>query len=132
MPVPPEFAALAEERFVSLTTFRRSGVPVSTAVWIGVDGHDLIVTTPKGSGKVKRLRNSGSVELRACDRMGHVAEGAEPVAGRASIHDDDESRERLTAVFSRKYRLEYRVFLFIERLGRSGNKDRVLLRISPA
>ena len=131
MPVAPAFEALSEERFVSLTTFRRTSVPVSTPVWIASDGHELIVTTPKHSSKVKRLRNSGAVELRPCNRMGRVVEGAPAVAGEASIHDDDASRDRLTSIFSRKYRLEYRVFLFLEALGRPGPADPVLLRITP-
>ena len=46
--------------------------------------------------------------------------------------DDDASRNTLTTVFGRKYGLEYRIFLFIERLTRSGRQDRVMLRISPA
>lgn len=126
------FAALADERFVSLTTFRRSGEAVSTPVWIARDGDDLIVTTPKDSGKVKRLRNSGAVELRACGRMGKVDDDAVTVAGTAAIFDDDASRAHLNAVFAAKYRAEYRIFMFIERLGKSANKDRVLLRISAA
>ena len=46
--------ALADHRFVSLTTFRRSGAPVSTPVWASRDGDLLVVLTPVGSGKVKR------------------------------------------------------------------------------
>ncbi len=54
--------------------------------------------------KVKRLRDSGAVKLH-----------------------DDASREYVTRVLRAKYRAEYRIFTFIERLGRSG---RVLLLIS--
>lgn len=123
-------AALADERFVSLTTFRKTGQPVSTPVWIARDGTDLIVTTPKQSGKVKRLRNNARVELRACSRTGAVRDDAVTVEARAEIMDDDRSRALLTRVFLGKYRAEYRIFMFIERLGRSGAKQRVLLRIS--
>lgn len=77
------FVALGDEQFVSLTTFRRSGEPVSAPVWIGRDGDALIVTTPEASGKVKRLRNNPRVELCPCSRMGHVEDGVEPVAGSA-------------------------------------------------
>ena len=59
---------LADERFVSLTTFRRSGQPVSTPVWVGRDGDALVVLTPSGSGKVKRLRADPRVEVQACGR----------------------------------------------------------------
>lgn len=130
MSTTASFATLADERFVSLTTFRRTGEAVSTPVWIARDGDELIVTTPKDSGKVKRLRNSGAVELRACNRMGKVEDGAATVAGTAAIFDDDASRAHLTTAFLAKYRAEYRIFMFIERLGKSGRKDRVLLRIS--
>ena len=39
------FAALGDEQFLSLTTFRKSGERVSTPVWIGRDGDALMVTT---------------------------------------------------------------------------------------
>jgi PPOX class probable F420-dependent enzyme len=126
------FDALAGEPFVSLTTFRKTGIPVSTPVWIARDGAELVVTTPKESGKVKRIRNSGRVELAPCDRRGRVSAGAATHAGHAVIQSDTATVERLGTVFLRKYRLEYRVFLFIERLVARGNKPRVILRITPA
>ena len=76
MGIPRAFAAMGDERFISLTTFRKTGDAVSTPVWIARDGDDLVVTTPATSGKVKRLRNSGRVEMRVCDRMGRVKESA--------------------------------------------------------
>ena len=130
MSSPTTLAGLGDERFVSLTTFRRSGEPVSTPVWIARDGDDLIVTTPKQSGKVKRLRHTPRVQLVPCSRTGAVAADALPLEAMAVVEDDDRSRALLTAVFAAKYRLEYRIFLFIERLGKSGAKTRVLLRIS--
>lgn len=69
---PATLAALAEERFVSLTTFRASGRRVSTPVWIAADGNALIVTTPRASGNVKRLRRDARIELRPCGRFGRV------------------------------------------------------------
>lgn len=130
MSSPTTLAGLGDERFVSLTTFRRTGEPVSTPVWIARDGDDLIVTTPRQSGKVKRIRHTSRVQLVPCSRAGAVAAGALPLEAMAVIEDDDRSRAVLTAVFAAKYRLEYRIFLFIERLGKSGAQTRVLLRIS--
>jgi hypothetical protein len=37
---------LSDHRFVALTTFRRSGAPVSTPVSVGRDGESLVVLTP--------------------------------------------------------------------------------------
>ena len=121
-------AALAEERFVSLTTFRRNGAPVSTPVWIGRDGDALVVTTPAGSGKVKRLRTEPRVELRPCSRTGKVAPDAVMVSGHAEVLDDPAAHARVAAVVRRKYALEYFLVMGIERLTRRGGR-RVALRI---
>lgn len=126
----PDLIDLGDESFVSLTTFRRTGEPVSTPVWIGRDGDALVVTTPADSGKVKRLRHTSRVELRPCSRMGKVAPDAPTVAAQAEILDDAESRARLTPLFPQKYGLEYKTFMAFERLGKGGQKPRVLLRIT--
>jgi PPOX class probable F420-dependent enzyme len=132
MSFPNAFTALGDEHFISLTTFRKSGDAVSTPVWIARDGDDLVVTTPASSGKVKRLRNSARVEMRVCDRMGRVTEGAPVIHGTAEIESGDDVTAKLNAIFGAKFRVEYRIFLAIERLGKQGRKDRVLLRVTPA
>jgi PPOX class probable F420-dependent enzyme len=130
MPADPAFAALGGERFVSLTTFRRSGEGVSTPVWVARDGDALVVTTPEGSGKVKRLRHTPRVELRPCSRTGRVDDAVAPLVASAEILSDEASGHRLTDLIRRKYGLEYRIVMGIERLSRSGRRRRVLLRIS--
>jgi uncharacterized protein len=108
--------ALAESRFVSLTTYRRSGAAVSTPVWVGRDGGSLVVLTPVGSGKVKRLRHDPRVEIRPCGRFGKVPDGAEPVAGTAELREDPADVERARSTIRRTYPLESRLVLGIERL----------------
>jgi PPOX class probable F420-dependent enzyme len=130
--VPAGFAALGRERFVSLTTFRRSGEPVATPVWIAVDEDALVVITPQDSGKVKRLRNDERVELRPCSRSGRVAEGAPVVTGRTEILADAASTVRVTNLVRAKYGVEYRAVMLVERLAARGQKTRLGLRITPA
>ena len=69
MPVT-DLLAMADERFVSLTTFRRSGEAVSTPVWVARDGNALVVLTPAASGTVRRLRHDPRVEVRPCQGSG--------------------------------------------------------------
>jgi PPOX class probable F420-dependent enzyme len=126
-----ELLALGDEAFVSLTTFRKSGVPVSTPVWIARDGDALIVTTPAESGKVKRLRNDARVELRPCSRMGKPTDDSGPVSAAASIIGDAPSIDRLSAIFRKKYPFEYRVFMVVEAIAAKRRKPRVILRIVP-
>ena len=108
--------ALAEHRFISLTTFRRDGTAVSTPVWVGRDGGALVVLTPAGSGKVSRLRHDPRVEMRPCGRFGAVEHGVEPIAARARLreHPDDVAQARAT--IRRTYPLESRIVLGIESL----------------
>ena len=129
------FLALGDARFVSLTTSRRSGEPVSTPVWVARDGAALVVLTPAGSGKVKRLRHDPRVELRPCGRFGQVADGVEPVAGTAQLQEARAEVEQARAVIRRAYPIESRIVLGIERLAeRLQGKpatQRLALRITP-
>jgi PPOX class probable F420-dependent enzyme len=125
------FDALADERFISLTTFRRTGAGVPTTVWVARDGDALLVTTPRGSGKVKRLRNDPRVELAPSSRFGKVDDDAPTVRAVAEVLDDDAARTRTNEVMQGKYGLEYRVMMGIEKLGRKGDDNRVILRITP-
>jgi PPOX class probable F420-dependent enzyme len=128
----PDLAALGDEKFVSLTTFRKSGVGVPTTVWVGRDGDSLVVTTPTGSGKVKRVRNDERIELQPSSRRGTVDASVPPVAGVAEVVEGPGATTRLGEVMSAKYGLEYRLVMGIERLLRRGAPQRVMLRITPA
>ena len=125
------FDALADEGFISLTTFRKSGQGVPTTVWVGQDGDAQLVTTPRGSGKVKRLRRDARVEMVPSSRFGKVDDDTPSVAGLGEILDDDAARERCNAVMVEKYGLEYRVMMGLEKLGRKGDDNRLILRLTP-
>jgi PPOX class probable F420-dependent enzyme len=118
---------LAEERFVSLSTFRKTGEEVATPVWIARDGDDLLVTTPDDTGKVKRLHNSPRVRLSPSSRMGRVDDDAPRIDAEATIEPET---ERLTRIFREKYGVEYRLFMWIERRAAKEQKPRVILRIT--
>ena len=126
------FAALGDEQFLSLTTFRKSGERVSTPMWVVRDSDALIMFTPEESGKVKRLRNSPRVELRPCGRLGRVKDGVEPLAAVAEVLTDEDSLKRATGMIRRKYGLAYSVIMGIERLIKFGPEKRVTLRITCA
>jgi PPOX class probable F420-dependent enzyme len=128
--------ALADQRFLSLTTFRRSGAPVSTPVWVGRDGDSLVVLTPAGSGKVRRLRHDPRVELRPCGRFGGVDDDVHAVPGTAEVRESEDDVIRARATIRATYPIESRVVLGIERLverlrGR-GRTPRLALHITPA
>jgi PPOX class probable F420-dependent enzyme len=66
------FAYLYPSEFVLLTTFRKSGVSVPTAMWFAHEQGKLYMVTERTSGKIKRIRNNGRVLLAPCDVMGNM------------------------------------------------------------
>jgi len=124
------FERLGREQFISLTTFRRTGEPVSTAVWVAPDGVALLVTTQLSTGKVKRLWHTSRVEMRPCSRLGKVAAGVQPIGGIAEIRTDEQSIRELNEAMVSKYGLMFRLVLLAERVIRRGGPGRIVLRIT--
>ena len=65
--IPPEIRG---QKYILLTTFRKSGVPVPTPVWFGEDGDGLYVMTRSDMGKTKRIRNNAQVGVAPCTIRG--------------------------------------------------------------
>jgi uncharacterized protein len=125
-------SALGEERFVSLTTFKRDGTAVAAPMWIGRDGDHLFFWTPADSWKAKRAKNNPRVAMVPCSRRGKVSDGAQAVDGTAEVITDQATVERLAGVIRRKYGIEFYIVTFIERLLARGAKSRVVLRVALA
>jgi PPOX class probable F420-dependent enzyme len=125
-----EWSAIGRSAFVSLGTYRKTGVLVETPVWMAPDGGDLVVTTERATGKVKRLRRDPRVSMRPCGRMGRVPDGAIAVTATARFDDDPAAG---TSALAAKYGLQFRVVLGLERFIRRVQRrpgDRVIIRIS--
>lgn len=106
MPTTP--ADLGDEQYVLLTTYRRTGIGVPTAVWAARDGDALVVGTPDHAGKAKRVRNSSQVTVQACGMLGKPRPGSAPVPGRAAILPDDAVEDAL-ALLGAKYGVLFRL-----------------------
>ncbi|OBJ49278.1 PPOX class F420-dependent oxidoreductase [Mycobacterium sp. 1423905.2] len=127
-----EDLALGDQRFVSLTTFKRNGEGVATPMWIGRDGDDVFVWTPLDSWKVKRARNNPRVLLAPSNRFGKVRDDVVPVEGTARVITDPVTVQRLQAVIRRKYGLGYRVVRLLETIFGRGRGQRAALLITTA
>ncbi len=66
------FAYLYPYEFVLLTTFRKNGAGVPTAMWFAHEQGKLYMVTERMAGKVKRIHNNGRVLLAPCDVSGRV------------------------------------------------------------
>lgn len=129
MPSKPAAASdIADHTYVLVTTFRRTGEPVGTPVWIVRDGERLLVTTGAESGKVKRLGHTPRVTLTPCDMRGRVAKGAASIEATAVVDEAPETREVVEAALLKKYGNAYRLV----RLGQRRVARSVSLVITPA
>lgn len=120
------FAAIADQEFAVLTTYRRSGAAVPTTVWFADDGGTVFVTTMRSAGKIKRIRNDDRAELTPSDRTGNLL-GLPGVAGRARVAGDDE-RGRAWSALARKYGARWTQVVGTE----DTNPDRVYIAIAGA
>ncbi len=92
---------LTGARYLSLATFRKSGVAVETPVWFAESGDRLWVFSAGDAGKVKRLRNSSRSRVAPCDmRGGILGEWTESVA---RLVDDPEAIRAAHAAMRAKY-----------------------------
>lgn len=101
--------ALRGQKYISLTTFRKSGAAVRTPVWFAeADGKLYLFTNPQ-SGKVKRIRNNPSVRLAPSKMRGKIT-GPEFQA-QARILTGTES-DRARGIMKKKYLLMRIPFLW--------------------
>jgi PPOX class probable F420-dependent enzyme len=125
-----EAARLGDEKFVSLTTFKRNGDAVGAPMWVVRDGDFLLAWTPADAWKVKRIRHDPRVRLAACGRTGKVPPGQPVFEGIAEVITDSGEVERTESMIKRKYGLEFRVVTLIETIAARGRKPRFALRIT--
>ena len=113
---------------MSLTTFRKSGVGVTTPVWFVDTGDRLVFTTDPQAGKIKRIRRNGRVTVAPCKFNGTLLG---PVAeGQARLLTGPEFGAAKQA-FRAKYGLQFRFFDRLERLRTKNHTGRIFVEVRP-
>lgn len=69
------FGALAQAKYMLLTTFKRDGIPVSACVHGVVDGDRAYFRAWYQSDTARRLRHTDDVQVAGCTAMGLVSFG---------------------------------------------------------
>jgi PPOX class probable F420-dependent enzyme len=104
---PSAPSALGKQKYISLTTYRRSGAAVATPVWfVRLEG-TLYVYTDATAGKVKRIRNNAQVQMALCTMRGRVT--GPTMIGVARIVTDPQEQARVQAALDAKYWLARRL-----------------------
>jgi PPOX class probable F420-dependent enzyme len=92
--------SIREQKYISLTTFRKNGVGVATPVWFGEEDGKLFVMTRSDMGKTKRIRNNPQVKVAPCTIRGKVT-GPEVAATARLLPPEEHARAR--QAINRKY-----------------------------
>ena len=78
--------SLGDEKYLALTTFKRDGTPVTTAVWAApIEENKIGFWTSSGSGKAKRLAHTSKVIVQPSDSRGRPKEGTTPIEATAEL-----------------------------------------------
>jgi uncharacterized protein len=92
--------AIQGQKYISLTTLRKTRVGVATPVWFGEEDCKLYVMTRSDMGKTKRIRNHPQVRVAPCTMRGTVT-GAEFAATARILPPEEHARAR--RAINRKY-----------------------------
>jgi uncharacterized protein len=99
---------LDQARYISLTTFKRDGTPISTPVWVTGAGGRYALTTGKGAWKAKRLLRNPVVEVRVCDARGRVKPDAIVHPGTGEISTSSADIAAADRALAAKYGWQFR------------------------
>jgi len=128
------FGAFAGKKYLNLESYRKNGGAVRTPVWFAADPSTsldstdvkLYIYTTGDSGKVKRIRNNGSVKIAPCNARGDLQ--GEWVEARAEIVSGNEEAHGMS-LLNKKY-MPWKQLLNFFAMFRP--RDRVVFLIRPA
>lgn len=116
---------LGDEKYLLLTTFKRDGTPVPTAVWAApLESGEIGFWTSSGSGKAKRIAHTSRVTVQPCDARGKVKPGSVSVDATARLVEGDDMAEIQRAI-NAKYGMMTTVTKLLGTLGGIVKRNRI-------
>jgi uncharacterized protein len=125
---------LDQARYISLTTFKRDGSPVSSPVWItGADG-TYVFTTGANAWKTKRLTRNPAVEARVCTMRGQVKPSATRYVGTGAVAGSPDAVAAAERALAAKYGWQFKATKLVDgikqRVGRANGQEPVAIQLS--
>ena len=116
---------LQNHQYANLFTFRKNGVAVKTPIWFAEHAGRLYVMTNMSAGKVKRIRNSGRVEIGPSDQAGKPL--GPTVEAQARLLSSPEEIQLAKRSLDAKYGLFKKIF---DVFGKLSGAERAWIEIS--
>jgi uncharacterized protein len=105
------------QQYLNLETFRKNGQGVKTPVWFAQEGETLYIWTESNSGKAKRIRNNGKVNV--VPSRGDGAPLGEWNSASGSRDDSPETGSQVRGLMVKKYGFAFHAFAFLGKLRRA-------------
>jgi len=125
---------LDSAKYISFTTFKKDGSPVSTPVWITGGAGTYAFSTGGRSWKARRLLNNPSVQVQVCDMRGRVALQAATYTGTGEVVSSADAIGAVARALAAKYGWQFRALELFNalksRLGRGDGDDTVAVHLS--
>lgn len=102
---------ISKARCVALTTYKKDGTPVTTPMWVAVEGNRLLTTSDFDAWKLKRIERNPRVRLAPCTIRGRVT--GDFVEGQARVMSEAETEEAIAGK-KRRY-LMFRVMVRVRK-----------------
>lgn len=126
-------ADLDAAKYVSFTTYKKDGNPVSLPVWVVPFEGGYAFTTDHDAFKVKRVRRDSRATLAVCTFKGLVTSDATVHAGTAVLLDASNSK-RVAALVRKKYSVMYLAIIaqsaFRRLFGKASNAADLAIKVT--
>ena len=123
--------SLADEKYLSLTTYRKNGEGKALPVWVVDLGDGTMGFTTHGeSWKCKRIRNDSRVTVQPCDQRGNVTAGTDVVSGTAMLAtgaEFDRTRTKIKAKYGFMVTMVIAMNKMRGMLGKGGDSDTAVI-----
>ncbi len=121
-------------RYISLTTFKMDGSPVSTPVWITGAAGTYAFTTGDKAWKTRRLLRDPAVQVQVCDLRGRVKPTATRYVGSGEVVGSPAAVAAAEQALAAKYGWQFRAIKIFEglkgRFGRGERQEQVAVHLS--
>jgi len=107
------------QKYLNIETIRKNGQGVKTPVWFVQDGETLLVWTQADSGKAKRIRSNGSVNIAPSTASGEIL--GEWLPAHAQADASPAAIQHVKKIMKKKYGIMFSIFGFLGRM-RGGAK----------
>lgn len=124
---------LDSAKYVSFTTYKKNGSPVSLPVWVVPFEGGYAFTSNPNAFKILRIRRDARASLTVCDVRGKTISSAPTYQGAAVVLPEEET-QRVNALIAQKYPIGMKMIhlgtLFKKAIGKGASTGTAAIKVT--